>query len=60
MKVCFCIDDIIEYYDIYDHNTAFSMAWKQEILQEISAMVEEKNKGEDVLPLTVWTVGHQR
>jgi hypothetical protein len=46
MKVHFCIDDIIEYYNIYDHNTAFSVAWKQEILQEISAMVEENKRKE--------------
>jgi len=42
MKVCFCIDDIIEYYNIYDHNTAFSAARKQ----EISAMVEENKRKE--------------
>jgi len=46
MKVCFCIDDIIEYYNIYDHNTAFSVARKQEILQEISVMVEENKRKE--------------
>ena len=46
MKVRFCIDDIIEYYNIYDHNTAFSMARKQEILQEISAMVEGNKRKE--------------
>ncbi len=46
MKVHFCIDDIIEYYNIYDHNTAFSVARKQEILQEISAMVEENKRKE--------------
>jgi hypothetical protein len=46
MKVHFCIDDIIEYYNIYDHNTAFSAAQKQEILQEISAMVEENKRKE--------------
>jgi hypothetical protein len=46
MKVRFCIDDIIEYYNIYDHNNAFSTAWKQEILQEISAMVEENKRKE--------------
>jgi len=46
MKVRFCIDDIIEYYNIYDHNTAFSMARKQEILQEISAMVEDNKRKE--------------
>jgi hypothetical protein len=48
MKVHFCIDDIIEYYNIYDHNTVFLAARKQEILQEIAAMVEE-NKRKDVL-----------
>ena len=46
MKVRFCIDDIIEYYNIYDHNTAFSAARKQEILQEISAMVEDNKRKE--------------
>jgi hypothetical protein len=46
MKVCFCIDNIIEYYNIYDHNTAFSVAQKQEILQEISAIVEENKRKE--------------
>jgi len=46
MKVHFCIDDIIEYYNIYDHNTAFSVTQKQEILQEISAMVEENKRKE--------------
>jgi hypothetical protein len=46
MKVCFCIDDIIEYYNIYNHNTAFSVAQKQEILQEIAAMVEENKRKE--------------
>jgi hypothetical protein len=46
MKVHFCIDDIIEYYNIYDHNTAFSVAWKQEIMQEISAMVEKYKRKE--------------
>jgi len=46
MKVCFCIDDIIEYYNIYDHNTAFSVARKQEILQEISVMVEKNKRKE--------------
>jgi hypothetical protein len=46
MKVRFCIDDIIEYYNIYDHNTAFSAAWRQEIMQEISAMVEENKRKE--------------
>ena len=46
MKVRFCIDDIIEYYNIYDHNTAFSAAQKQEILQEISAMVEDNKRKE--------------
>ena len=46
MKVRFCIDNIIEYYNIYDHNTAFSTAWKQEILQEISAMVEDNKRKE--------------
>ena len=46
MKVHFCIDDIIEYYNIYDHNTAFSAARKQEILQEISAMVEDNKRKE--------------
>jgi hypothetical protein len=48
MKVRFCIDDIIEYYNIYDHNTAFSAARKQEILQEISAMVEENKRKEKI------------
>ena len=46
MKVRFCIDNIIEYYNIYDHNTAFSAARKQEILQEISAMVEDNKRKE--------------
>jgi hypothetical protein len=46
MKVRFCIDNITEYYNIYDHNTAFSAAWKQEILQEVSAMVEENKRKE--------------
>jgi hypothetical protein len=46
MKVCFCIDNIIEYYNIYDHNTAFSVAQKQEILQEMSAIVEENKRKE--------------
>ena len=46
MKVRFCIDDIIEYYNIYDHNTAFSTARKQEILQEISAVVEDNKRKE--------------
>ena len=48
MKVRFCIDDIIEYYNIYDHNTAFSAARKQEILQEISAMVEDNKRKEKI------------
>jgi hypothetical protein len=46
MKVRCCIDDIIEYYNIYDHNTAFSTAQKQETLQEISAMVEDNKRKE--------------
>jgi hypothetical protein len=46
MKVRFHTDVIIEYYNIYDHNTAFSVAWKQEILQEIAAMVEENKRKE--------------
>jgi len=46
MKVHFCIDNIIEYYNIYNHNTAFSVARKQEILQEISAVVEENKRKE--------------
>jgi hypothetical protein len=46
MKVRFCIDDIIEYYSIYVHNTAFFAARKQEILQEISAMVEDNKRKE--------------
>jgi hypothetical protein len=46
MKVRFFIDDIIEYYNIYNHNTAFSVAWKQEILQEISAIVEDNKRKE--------------
>jgi hypothetical protein len=46
MKVHFCIDNIIEYYNIYNHNTAFSVARKQDILQEISAMVEENKRKE--------------
>jgi hypothetical protein len=46
MKVRFFIDDIIEYYNIYDHNTAFSAARKQEILQEISAMMEDNKRKE--------------
>jgi uncharacterized membrane protein YgaE (UPF0421/DUF939 family) len=46
MKVRFCINDIIEYYNIYDHNTAFSAARKQEILREISAMVEDNKRKE--------------
>ena len=46
MKVRFHTDVIIEYYNIYDHNTAFSVAQKQEILQEISAMVEENKRME--------------
>jgi hypothetical protein len=44
MKDHFCIDNIIEYYNIYNHNTAFSVARKQEILQEISAMVVENKR----------------
>jgi hypothetical protein len=44
MKVRFCIEDIIEYYNIYDHNTAFSAAGKQKILQKISAMVEDNKR----------------
>jgi hypothetical protein len=46
MKVRFCIDNIIEYYNIYDHNTAFSVTPMQEILQEIAAMVEENKRKE--------------
>jgi hypothetical protein len=46
MKLRFCIDNIIEYCNIYDHNTAFSAAWKQEILQEISAVVEDNKRKE--------------
>jgi len=46
MKVSFCIDDIIEFYNIYDHNTAYSAAQKQEILQKISAMVEDNKRKE--------------
>jgi hypothetical protein len=46
MKVRFCINDIIEHYNIYNHNTAFSVAQKQEIMQEISAMVEENKRKE--------------
>jgi hypothetical protein len=46
MKAYLCIDDIIEYYNIYNHNTAFSAAQKQEILQEISAMVEDNKRKE--------------
>jgi len=45
MKVHFCIVDIIE-YNIYNHNTAFLVAQKQEILQEIAAMVEENKRKE--------------
>jgi hypothetical protein len=46
MKVRFHTDDIIEYYNIYDHNTAFSVAQKQEILQELAAMVEKDKREE--------------
>jgi len=46
MKVHFCIDDNIEYYNIYDHNPALSTARKQEILQEISAMMEDNKRKE--------------
>jgi hypothetical protein len=46
MKVRFCIDNIINYYNIYDYNTAFPAARKQEILQEISAMVEDNKRKE--------------
>jgi hypothetical protein len=56
MKVSFCIDDIIEFYNIYDHNTAFSVAWKQEILQEISAMVEDNKRKTFVLKLKLHVV----
>jgi len=45
-EVRFCIDNIIEYYNIYDHNTAFSVTLMQEILQEIAAMVEENKRKE--------------
>lgn len=44
MKVRFCNNNIIEYYNMDDHNTVFLEAGRKDKLQEILVMIKDSRK----------------